>query len=332
MNKRKIQAYPWKRAKPYNDYSGYIRQVYDVRVQKIAINAGFTCPNRDGSKGLGGCIYCNNQSFNPDYCLPEKNILTQINEGILFFSKKYKTQKYFAYFQAYTNTYAEFEILKARYDEALSHPKVVGLVIATRPDCVSEELLAYLKPLSKKYYIIIEFGVESCNDDTLRLINRGHDYQQVVEAVEQTRKYGIFSGAHMILGLPGETRETILSHAEKLSKLPLHTIKLHQLQIIKQTKLAKMFLDNPTIVHQYSVDEYLDLVVDFLERLKPSIIVERVAGEAQKEFILNKKWGLKNFEIIAKLEKRMIERQSFQGRLYNATPTKIMCSKKQQEL
>lgn len=310
----------WNGQKPYNDYTSYMKNKFSERVQKISVNAGFTCPNRDGTKGLGGCIYCNNQTFNPFYCDPDKSVTQQLNEGIAFFSKKYKTQKYLAYFQAYTNTYAPLEKLKQLYTEACSHTDVIGLVIATRADAVDDEKLDYIQSLSKKYYVVVEYGVESTSDNTLQLINRGHTFQESVDAIRKTAARGILTGAHLIIGLPQENRLLILNHAKRLSELPLHTLKLHQLQIIRDTKMEEMFRFFKDWFIVYTADEYIDLVIEFIERLSPSIIVERFISESPLHLIISPNWdGLKNHEIVNKIEKRMLARNTWQGRLYNKT-------------
>jgi len=299
----------------YLNYNQVLKSEFTERVQKISINAGFTCPNRDGNRGIGGCTYCNNQTFSPEYCKPTKSITLQIEEGIEFF-RKYESQIYLAYFQSYTNTYESIDKLKEIYEEALSHPKVVGIVIGTRPDCVSDELLDYFAMLSKKYYVMIEYGIESTSDSTLEFINRGHDYACAVDAIRATAARGIRTGAHLILGLPLEDRKTILNHARKISELPLTAIKLHQLQIVKSTKMARQFAENPEWFRLYTADEYIDLVIDFLELLHPSIAIERMISQSPAGFVIAPDWGIKNFEFIAKVEKRFVQRNTFQGKLY----------------
>lgn len=301
--------------KRYNDYSSYLKNIFPEKVQKISINAGFSCPNRDGKVGVGGCTYCNNQTFNPEYCQPDKSITQQLTEGMDFF-KKYEGQKYLAYFQAYTNTYGDLESLKAKYDEALSCPSVLGIVIGTRPDCVDDSLLDYLGKLSKDHYVMIEYGVESTLDRTLELINRGHNYKTAVDAILKSAERGIDTCAHLILGLPQESRDEILDHATKISKLPLTTIKLHQLQIIRGTKMAQQYRSNPEWFDIYTADEYIDLAIDFTERLNPDFVIERFVSQSPKELRIEPNWGLKNHEFTAKLEKRMTERNSFQGKAW----------------
>jgi radical SAM protein (TIGR01212 family) len=301
----------------YLNYNQALKKQFDERVQKISVNAGFTCPNRDGSKGFGGCTYCNNQTFSPGYCHSSKTVRQQLDDGTRFFHHKYQSQYYLAYFQSYTNTYDTIENLRLLYEEALAYPQVKGLVIGTRPDCVNDELLDYFAELSKRYYIMIEYGIESTDDATLELINRGHDFACAERAVRETAKRGIFVAAHIILGLPKESRETILSHAKTLSGLPLTALKIHQLQIIKGTKMAQQYVDYPEWFHLFGVDEYIDLCIDFLERLHPSIAVERFVSQSPNKLRLAPDWGLKNFEFTAKIEKRLEERNTWQGRLFS---------------
>jgi len=298
----------------YLNYNQVLKTEFAERVQKISINAGFTCPNRDGSKGNGGCTYCNNQTFSPEYCKPCKTVSEQVKEGIDFFHHKYKAQHYLAYFQSYTNTYDSLDKLKTIYEEALSYPAVIGLVVGTRPDCVNAGLLDYFAQLAKKYYVMIEYGIESTNDETLKFINRGHDFACAENAIRETAKRGIRTGAHIILGLPGESRETILSHADKISELPIDTLKIHQLQLVRGTKMAQQYAEHPEWFNLYSADEYIDLVIDFLEKLNPDIAVERFVSQSPKELLLAPEWGLKNFEFTAKIEKKLIERETWQGK------------------
>ncbi|MCP4413777.1 MAG: TIGR01212 family radical SAM protein [Gammaproteobacteria bacterium] len=303
--------------KRYNNYSTFIKSRFNQRVQKISLDTGFTCPNRDGSKGTGGCTYCNNNSFNPDYGEPQKSISAQLQKGIDFFSKKYKSQQYFAYFQAYTNTYADFSLLKKLYTEAISFPTVIGMVIGTRPDCINKDIADFLSELSNDYYISLEFGVESTINRTLDLINRCHSYEDTQKAYEIVKNKGMHLGAHMIIGLPGESREEILSHATELSKLPIETLKLHQLQIIKNTMMAYQLKQNPEMFNLFSIEEYIDLITDFIAILRPDIIIERFISESPEDLLLAPKWGgLKNFEIVNKIDKKMLEKNLWQGKYY----------------
>ena len=304
----------------YNDFSSFIKRKFNGRVQKVSIDAGFTCPNKDGTKGLGGCTYCNNNTFNPDYCKPIKPIKVQINEGIEFFSKKYKTQKYLAYFQAFTNTYAPLSDLKKMYKEALEHEDVLGLVIATRPDSIKDEVLDYLEDLANTgVFIKLEFGLESTNNNTLKIINRYQTHQEAIDTFNRAKGRGLHLGGHLILGLPGETKEDMLEHAKKISELPINILKIHHLQIVKHTMMAKQFKDNPDFFTFMELEEYIDLVVDFLELLNPDIIVERFFSESPAKMLIYPKYGLKNFEVKHLVEKRLDERNAIQGRLFQVS-------------
>lgn len=278
---------------------------FPFKVQKISLNAGFTCPNRDGSKGTGGCTYCNNRTFNPDYCRAEKSITEQMNEGMRFFSRKYPEMKYLAYFQAYTNTYGEIDELRRKYEEALACPDVVGLVIGTRPDCMPDELLDYLADLARETYVMIEYGLESTLDRTLQRINRGHTHAESEDAIRRTHARGLPVGVHLILGLPGESRDEMLRHADVLSALPITSLKLHQLQIIRHTAMGREYEAYPERFHLFTVDEYIDLVVAFRRRLRSDIVIERYVSQAPKEWLLAPDWGLKNYQFEVKLRKRM---------------------------
>ena len=298
----------------YNDLSAYLSAHFPYKVQKISLNAGFTCPNRDGTVGYGGCTYCNNQTFNPAYCKTEKTVTEQLEEGKQFFARKYPDMKFLAYFQAYTNTYAELEELKRKYEEALSVADVVGLVIGTRPDCMPDALLDYLEELNKRTFLMVEYGVESTDNTTLKRINRGHTFEVAQEAIRKTAARGIRVGAHIILGLPGESREMLIEQAGVLSALPLTTLKLHQLQLIKGTRMAAEYADRPEDFHLYTADEYIDLAIDYVEHLRPDIVLERFVSQSPKELLIAPDWGLKNHEFTDKVKKRMRERDSWQGK------------------
>lgn len=302
--------------KRYLDYSSFIKSTFGERVQKISIDIGFSCPNRDGSKGFGGCTYCNNNSFNPDYCGSTKSIKQQLEEGINRFSKKYKTQQYLAYFQAYTNTYSDLESLKSMYEEALNVPKVIGLVIGTRPDCISEEIIDYLSSLSKKYFISLEFGVESTLNRTLENVNRCHTFEETKTAYDLCENKGFHLGAHLILGLPGENKEELLNHAIEISKLPITTLKLHHLQIVKQSIMASQYKRNPENFNLFTSENYIDFIVEFIELLRPDIIIERFVSEAPLDLLIAPKWHFKNFEIVAKIDKKLSIKNTWQGKYY----------------
>jgi uncharacterized protein len=315
---REILKYPWGHERRFNAYSNYFRRQYGARVQKVSIDAGFTCPNRDGTKGIGGCTYCNNDAFNPSYCIPTKTVTQQIDEGVEFHKWRYsEAVSYLAYFQAYSNSYAPLGTLKKLFEEALSFPGVIGLIIGTRPDCIDDQKLEYFKELSKNNYLAVEYGIESCYDKTLRRINRGHSFEDAVLAVKQTAALGINTGAHFIFGLPGETREEMLNQVDIISNLPLTTVKFHQLQIIKGTIMEKEFREKPEDFKLFSWVEYLDFFISFLERLNPEIVVERFTGEAPPRFLSGEGWGKKRTDqIVSLIEKRLEELDTWQGKKY----------------
>lgn len=302
--------------KRYLDYGSFIKLKFGERVQKISLDTGFTCPNRDGSKGVGGCSYCNNNSFNPNYCKPSISILDQLEQGIAFFTKKNKSQKYLAYFQAYTNTYADVSLLKNMYQEALEHDQVVGLVIGTRPDCIPDAVIKLLEELAKNHFVALEFGVESTLNKSLLKVNRCHTFEESIAAYEKCKNKGIHLGAHLILGLPGESESDLLEHASKISALPIDSLKLHHLQIVKHSLMAIQYKQNPEEFQLFSVEKYIEFVSRFIERLRPDIIVERFISEAPKNLLIAPKWGLKNFEIVAKIDKYLTEKHCWQGKYY----------------
>ena len=297
----------------YYDYGTWIRHRFPFRVQKISIDAGFTCPNRDGRLSTGGCIYCDNRTFNPAYCQRKDSITQQLEAGKQFFARKYPEMKYLAYFQAYTNTYASISHLRELYEEALSVKDIVGIVIGTRPDCISDELLDYLEDLNRRTFLIVEYGVESANDDTLRRINRGHSFAQSRLAIEKTHQRGILTGAHIILGLPGEDAQENLRQAPLISSLPIDILKIHQMQIIRDTRLADEFEQKP--FHIYSVDEYIELIANYIQRLRKNLVLERFVSQSPKELLIAPQWGLKNHEFTDLLNNYLKNHQIHQGDL-----------------
>ena len=311
-------AFPWGHNRRFNAYSNWFRSQYGGRLQKVSIDAGFTCPNRDGTKGTGGCTFCSNDAFNPSYCNPSLTVSQQLETGIAFLNKRYRTPAaYLAYFQAYSNTYSELSRLMSLYEEALAFPGVAGLIIGTRPDCIDDEKLDYFKHLSKSSFIAIEYGVESCYDRTLLRINRRHTFGEAAEAIEKTAGRGIKTGAHFIFGLPGETEEEMLEEAAIISRMPLHSVKFHQLQIIRGTRIEKEYIEYPGDFVQFNFEDYISFFISFLERLKPSIVVERFSGEAPPALLSQLKWGKKRSEEIVRImEKRLEELNTWQGRLY----------------
>ena len=302
----------------FNAYSDYFKRIFGHRVQKISVDAGFTCPNRDGTLAKGGCTYCNNRAFNPSYCDPSKSIDVQVKEGIVFHKVRYRRAKdYLVYFQPYSNTYAPLEHLKELYEKALAVDGVVGLVIGTRPDCVDDKKLEYLAELAKKYYIIVEYGIESIYNDTLKRVNRWHTYEQSKETIEKTASVGLPVGAHLIFGLPGESREMMMNSVVEISSLPLTTIKFHQLQIVQGTSMAIDYKRHPGDYNLFSFDDYIDFIVNYTERLNPEFIIERFAGEVPPRYLAGPGWGLmRNDQINIAIEKELERRNTWQGRCY----------------
>ena len=318
-------SYPWGDERRFNSYAAYFRRTFGHRMQKVTINAGFTCPNRDGKISTGGCTFCDNAAFTPSYCDSTKSITQQIDEGVEFHRRRYRTaEQYLAYFQSFSNTYAPLERLRECYDEALSHPAVAGIVVGTRPDCVDEEKLDYFADLARRKYVAIEYGVESCYDATLRRINRGHDFATARRAIEMTAKRGIHCGAHFILGLPGESDQMLIEQVEQINSLPLTTVKFHQLQLFRGTALAREWDEHPEHFRFWSIEEYIDLFVEILRRLRPDIVVERFAGEAPPRYHHTKGWGLvRNEQLLAMLDKRLEERGVHQGEIFDIFAPKI---------
>lgn len=305
----------------YRDFGSWIRERFPYRVQKISIDAGFTCPNRDGHISRGGCTYCDNRTFNPSYCHRHKSVTEQIEEGKAFFAHKYPDMKYLAYFQAYTNTYASTTLLKQMYEEALAVADVVGIVIGTRPDCVSDTLLDYLEELNKNTFLLVEYGVETTNNQTLQRINRGHTFECSREAIEKTHARGILTGAHVIIGLPGESAQESISQAATISSLPIDILKIHQMQIIRHTELAREFADTPFAV--YTVNDYIDVIISYIQHLRNDLVLERFVSQSPADLLIAPKWGLKNYEFTNLLNNEMKSRGAFQGQLAERSPKNI---------
>lgn len=302
----------------YNSYADWFAGLFGRRVQKVSINAGFTCPNRDGRLGYGGCTYCRNEAFIPAYCTPEKSITEQIEQGIAFHRRRYRrAEAFLAYFQAYTNTYSDTGSLMSIYNQALCHPAVKGIVIGTRPDCISGELLDRLAETARRTFVMLEYGIETVSDETLRRINRGHDFASARKALEETAERDIYSGVHMIFGLPGESRSQIISSADVISSLPVNAIKIRQLQLIRGTQMADEYKSDPAAFDLCTLEEYLDLVISFCERLNPSIMIDRISGEAPPRLLDEpREWHMRSDEIFRRFKRRLEERDTWQGRLY----------------
>ena len=312
-------SYPWGTNRRFNAYSDYFRREYGERIQKISINSGFTCPNRDGKVGRGGCTFCDNRAFNPSYKDAHTSVTEQIKKGMEFHKKRYrKAKRYLAYFQAFSNTYADLEHLQKLYDEALAVPDVMGIVVGTRPDCMDEEKLDYFAELSKRCHLVIEYGIESMLNHTLIRVNRGHDVEMSRWAIEETARRGIHVGGHLIIGLPGEQRSDYLDTARELADWPLDSVKFHQLQLIKGTSMAREFEREPEDFPAFTMEEYLDLMMEILELLPPRIVIERIAGELTPGMGLREGWGLRYDGVLKAFEKLLEEEDSWQGKKFIA--------------
>lgn len=296
----------------YNSFGSYIKKLFGTTVYKVNVDAGFTCPNRDGTVGISGCIYCNNDSFRPVSCIPTLSVSEQINKGAAYIKQRYKADKFLVYFQPYTNTYAPVDELEHLYTKALSEPSVIGLAIGTRPDAVDKEKIALLESLARTHFILIEYGMQSMYDRTLEYINRGHDYNTFLKALDLTKNRGIYIGTHIIVGFPTETREEMLSTADELSNLPVEFLKIHQLQVIKDTPLEIIFKENPFHVFEYQ--EYLEFAADFIERLSPRIVLQRLFATAPDSILIAPQWGKNRQEILRDIEKKLELRDTYQGK------------------
>lgn len=305
--------------KPYNSFPVWVKKKYGERYQKISLDAGFTCPNKDGSKGVGGCAYCNNRSFTPSYCRSSDDLRRQLSEGIRFFSFRYRRAgKFLGYLQSYSNTYGSLDELKRIYETVLAYPGIYGLAIATRPDCVDEGILDYLEELSVNHMIFIEYGMESCYSETLRRVNRGHTFEDSVKAIEMTANRGIHIGVHLLFGLPGESRQMMLDQAGIISSLPVDTLKMHQLQVIKGTQLAKQYLENPQSFDLFTLPEYFDFIARFLQMLDPRIAVQRFFNETPPRYRIAPDWGLiRSDKLTIQFEEYMQTRGIWQGQAFS---------------
>lgn len=312
--------YPWDHGRRFNAYPQYFKKTFGQRVQKVSIDAGFDCPNRDGTVAYGGCTFCDNDSFNPSYCDPKKSIREQIQTGINFHRKRYhEPGQHLAYFQAFSNTHAPLARLRELYSEALAVPGVTGLVIGTRPDCLDLEKLKYFRELAEQHYVILEIGIESCYDATLKRINRGHSFQQAADMIHLTAEQGLRVGTHVIFGLPGENESMLMDSASTLSRLPLNTIKFHQLQLIRGTTMVSDYQKNPCDFKFWALESYLDFLLRFIEQLNPNFVIERFFSEAPPEQNVTPiQWNLRNDQMLNLFEQLLKVRDSWQGRLYQA--------------
>ena len=305
----------------YHVYNDWVKNEYGGRLQKVSVDAGFTCPNRDGSLGVGGCTYCNNEGFSPSYLRQQRDVVTQIDTGIEFMRRRYpRSMGFLAYFQSYSSTYDDLDKLKETYAIALAHPDISGIVIGTRPDCLPEETLDYLAELSKRTLVELEIGIESCNDAVLRECLRGHDFVCTQEAIRRAARRGLFITGHLLLGLPLETHDSLIDGASALSGLPLDALKFHHLQIVRGTRLANQYRAAPASVSLLDPESYLDSVIDMLERLPPTVKIQRLGSEVPPDILVSPDWGMRLSKFPARLEARLQARNTWQGRLYAVTP------------
>ncbi len=298
----------------YNAFGPYMKDLYHAPVYKVNVDAGFTCPNRDGSISTGGCIYCNNDSFRPQACTSTTSVRRQIEKGIPYLRSRYGAEKFLVYFQPYTNTYASVDILERLYGEALDNPGVVGLAIGTRPDCVDEDKISLLETLAREHFILVEYGLQSIYDRTLEYINRGHDYACFRKALALTTGRGIKIGAHLILGFPTETREEMLAMAGEISRLPVEFLKIHQLQVVRDTDLADQYAAKPFPTFGYR--EYLEMLAGFLERLSPDVVLQRLFASAPDDILIAPVWNRTRSELLRDLDQFMEQQGSYQGKLH----------------
>lgn len=282
----------------YRDYADFLAEVFGPgKVQKLSVDAEFTCPNRDGTLGLGGCAYCNNRAFSPDYKKRLSPVAEQIAAGKRFFARKYPRMRYAAYFQSYTSTYGDIDTVTRLYEEAAAQPDVIGLIIGTRPDCMPDRLLERLAQMNRRLPVIVEYGAESSHDTTLARVNRCHTWAQTVNTANRTADAGLHVGLHLIMGLPGETEEMMLATVDRLNTLPISTVKFHQLQIIKGTRLAAE-AETPAT---FTIDDYISLCTKIVRRLRPDIAIERFISQAPPELLIAPRWGIKNYQFTHRL-------------------------------
>lgn len=304
--------------KRYNSYNTYLRERFGCRVQKVSVDVGFTCPNRDGTVATGGCVYCNNDSFVPPYARLRVSLDDQIRTGMQYLKRRFKSEKFIIYFQAYTNTYDNIERLERLYREALEHNDVVGLAVGTRSDCVDEEKIKLFENLSKDWFVTLEYGIESIYDRTLEFMNRGHNYQSVIDAIKITKGRGIHIGAHIIVGFPSETEDEMLSMADEVSELDIDFLKVHNLHIVRNTPLARMYAKEPFNLFTY--EEYLQFISRFIERLSPKIVLERLFTDTPQDLLVAPVWNKTHIEFLNGIEVELQRRDTYQGKLFKEPP------------
>lgn len=302
----------------------YLKEHFPYKVHKIPLHAGFTCPNRDGRAGAGGCTYCINESFSPNVNGPSLSIKEQIVRGKAFHKKRYGAEKFIAYFQSFTNTYADIETLKSCYEEALADEDVVGISIGTRPDCITDDILNLISGYTKKYHVWVEYGLQSIHDRTLERVNRGHDYKTFLDAINRTKKTCINICVHVILGLPGETEDDMMKTAGAVATLGIHGIKLHHLYVAKNTALAEEYFLGK--VRTMDMDTYIRLTADFLERIPADVTVQRLVGDTHGNFLISPIWKAGKSGIACGITRELERRGTYQGSRYMAPVPAKNCS------
>ena len=300
------------RQRRYYAFSRFLRERFGARVYRVTIDAGFTCPNVDGSVAVGGCVYCDNRSFSPNRRLPRTTVREQVRRGIEILQRRYQADKFLAYFQAATNTYAPAEKLKKLYDEALEHPQIVGLAIGTRPDCVPDDILDLIESYARDRYVCLELGLQTMHDRSLDWMNRGHHFDAFIDAVQRCQGRGLDLCAHVILGLPGESREDMLATADALASLPVHAVKIHNLHVVKDTPLEKMYERGEA--RMFERDEYVQIVCDFLEHLRPEMVIHRLSGDAPPDYLVAPLWCLDKPALLRAIHDELERRDSWQGK------------------
>ncbi len=298
----------------YNTYRPYIKEKLGYRVNKLSVDMGFTCPNRDGNLAVGGCVYCNNDSFVTHYARARFSMDQQITNGMEYLKKRFKAEKFIVYFQSYTNTYDSVEKLEEMYRNALKYEDVIGIAVGTRSDCIDEEKISMFEELAKDYYVSLEFGIESIYDKTLEFMNRGHDYQSVLDAIEMSKGRGFEIGAHIIVGMPTETKEEMLAMAGEVSSLGIDVFKVHNLHIVRNTPLARMYKKEPFSL--FNFEEYIDFIIEFLERLSPDMVIERLFTDTPHQLLIAPDWGKSHLQILQAIEAELERKDTYQGRLY----------------
>jgi radical SAM protein (TIGR01212 family) len=310
----------------YRAFGAFLRERFGRRVARVTLDAGFTCPNVDGTVTVGGCVYCDNRSFSPNRRLPRTTIGAQVERGVRLLAPRYKADRFLAYFQAATNTHAPLEKLRRLYDEALEHPQIVGLAIGTRPDSVPDPVLDLLQGYAQQRYVCLELGLQTIHNRSLDWMNRGHHYDAFVDAIGRCQGRGLDLCAHVILGLPGESHADMMATAEALAGLPVDAVKIHNLHVVRRTPLEEMYQRGEVTL--FEREEYVQLVCDFLERLPPQMVIHRLSGDAPPDYLVAPEWCLDKSALLQKIHDELERRDSWQGKKYAPSPIGFPTSSK----